>query len=147
MCGVCVCVSSAWGGWGERERKNVCTQERERACGGGERERERVYAHRRERKRGRESICTGWGADGERKSKSTRMRGRERARECLAPPFICFLPPALPYANWAQPGVLFYLKSSLRSSDFSLTFLCSIFTGFSLSCLLATSILDSFSLF
>ena len=42
---------------------------------------------------------------------------------------------------------LFYLKSWLRSSDLPLTFLCSIFAGFSLPCLLATTILDSFSLF
>ena len=58
-----------------------------------------------------------------------------------------FFPLGLPYANWAQPGVLFYLKSSLWSSDLSLTFLYSIFVGFSLPCLLATAILDSFSLF
>ena len=43
-------------------------------------------------------------------------------------------------------GVLFYLKSSLWSSDLSLTFLCSILLGFSLPCLLATAILDSFPL-
>ena len=42
---------------------------------------------------------------------------------------------------------LFYLKSSLRSSDLPLTFLCSIVMDFSLPCLLATAILDSFSLF
>ena len=33
---------------------------------------------------------------------------------------------------------LFYLRSSLWSSDLPLTFLCSIFAGFSLPCLLAT---------
>ena len=37
----------------------------------------------------------------------------------------------------------FYLRSSLRSSDLPLTFLCSICVGFSLPCLLATAILDS----
>ena len=51
-----------------------------------------------------------------------------------------FFPLGLPYANWAQLGVLFYLKSSLRSSDLSLTFLCSIFVGFSRPCLLATTL-------
>ena len=56
-----------------------------------------------------------------------------------------FFPVGLPYANWAQPGVLFYLKSSLQSSDISLTFLCSIFMNFSLPCLLGTAVLDSFS--
>ena len=47
----------------------------------------------------------------------------------------------------SQECCLFYLKSSLWSSDLPLTFLCSIFAGFSLPCLLATAILDSFSLF
>ena len=61
--------------------------------------------------------------------------------------YIFFFPLGLPYANWAQSGVLFYLKFSLRSLDLPLTFLCSIFAGFSLPCLLATAILDSFSLF
>ena len=77
---------------------------------------------------------------------------RERDRErvwALWPLFwYVFPPPLVPsYANWAQPGALFYLKSSLRSSDLPLTFLCSIFMGFSLPRLLATAILDSFSLF
>ena len=87
---------------------------------------------------------------------STRQRGkdgdRERGRQGespLAPLFICFsLPLCLPHANWAsQECCLFYLKSSLRSSDLPLTFLCSIFEGFSLPCLLATAILDSCFLF
>ena len=43
----------------------------------------------------------------------------------------------------SQECCFFYLKSSLWSSDL----LCPIFTGFSLPCLLATAILDSFSLF
>ena len=78
------------------------------------------------------------------------LGGVERERE--SEPFdssfyVFFFPLGLPYANWAQPGVLFYLKSSLWSSDLSLTFLCSILAGFSLPCLLATTILDSFSLF
>ena len=47
----------------------------------------------------------------------------------------------------SQECCLFYLKSSLWSSDLPLTFLCSLFVGFSLPCLLATAILDSFSLF
>ena len=63
----------------------------------------------------------------------------------LAPLFICiFLPLGLPYVNWAsQECCLFYLRSSLRSSwD-----LCSVFSGFSLPCLLAMAILDSLFLF
>ena len=67
----------------------------------------------------------------------------------LAPLFICFsLPLGLPHVNWAsQECSLFYLKSSLQSSDLPLTFFCSVFTGFSLPCLLATAILDSCFLF
>ena len=41
-----------------------------------------------------------------------------------------FFPLGLPYANWAQPGVLFYLNSSLWSLGLSLTFLCSILGAF-----------------
>jgi len=90
------------------------------------------------------------GGGGERERKSVCMRERESER-ALCSSFYVFFPLGLPYANWAHPGVLFYLKSSLRSSlwslDLYLTFLCSIFVGFSLPCLLATTILDSFSLF
>ena len=50
----------------------------------------------------------------------------------------------LSYVNWAsQECCLFYLRSSLQSSDLLLFY----FWGFSLLCLLATAILDSFSLF
>ena len=82
----------------------------------------------------------------ERKSAHTQEREREST---LAPPFICFF---LPWACPMQIGLnqeccLFYLKFSLWSSDLPLTFLCSIFAGFSLPCLLATAILDSFPLF
>ena len=62
--------------------------------------------------------------------------------------YMFFLPMGLPYVNWAsQECCLFYLRSSLRSSDLPLTFLYSIFVNFSLPCLLATAILDSFFLF
>ena len=97
----------------------------------------------------KEKSAPSHGRERERKSKraSTRTRGRQRDSPS-APLFICFfLPPGLPCANWAQSGVLFYLKSSLRSSDLPLTFLCSLFMGFSLAGLLSTAILDSFSLF
>ena len=84
-------------------------------CGEGERERERerVHAH---------------------------ARGRESPREsALAPPFICFFfHLGLPYANWAQPGVLFVLPE---------VFTLVLEPSFDLPCLLATIILDSFSLF
>ena len=84
-----------------------------------------------------------------------RERGRERARSgtqerkqrkrfgssfymFFPSPWVCPLQIRL-----SQECCLFNLKSSL----WSLTFLCSIFAGFSLPCLLATTILDSFSLF
>ena len=57
--------------------------------------------------------------ESEREREKERERERERAHACgrespresaLAPPFICFfLHLGLPYANWAQPGVLFAL--------------------------------------
>ena len=59
---------------------------------------------------------------------------RERPPSPLAPVFICFLPLGLPYVNWSnQECCLFYLRSSLRSSDLLLFYFC----------LLATAILDS----
>ena len=72
-------------------------------------------------------------------------RGRERERErerALAPPFICFSSTwACPMKIWlSQECCLFYLKSSLWSWDLFLVL-------FSRACLLATAILDSFSLF
>ena len=87
--------------------------------------------------------------------KDTKRRERVRARVWdetpgpLAPLGICFLLPlGLHYVSWAsQECCLFYLRSLLWSSDLPLTLLCSIFAGFSLPCLLATAILDSFFLF
>ena len=75
-----------------------------------------------------------------------RLTEKRSPRSSLAPLFTCFflLPLGLPCVNWAsQEGCLFYLRSSLKSW----TFLCSIFGGFSLVCLSATAILDSFFLF
>ena len=96
----------------------------------------------------RGAVEWGWGQreranthEGERESE------RESERALSSSFYIFFPPPGLPYANWAQSGVPFYLQSSLQSSDLPLTFFCSIFAGFSLLCLLATAILDSFSLF
>ena len=42
---------------------------------------------------------------GDREKERSHAGEREWAR--LPPPFVCFLPLGLPYANWAQPGVLF----------------------------------------
>ena len=79
----------------------------------------------RERKRDRESVCT--------------CAHSERPRALwLLFLYVFFLPLGLPYVNWAsQESCLFYLRSysGLR------TFLCSIFSVFSLPCLLATAIL------
>ena len=78
----------------------------------------------------------------ERERERAHARRRESPREsALAPPFMFFS------STWACPmqiGLsqecclfrLFCLKSSLWSSDLPLTFLCSIFAGFSLPCLL-----------
>ena len=94
----------------------------------------RIHPQRIEESGG--TLGEGRGGSGERESKSAWLLL-----------LYVFFPLGLPYANWAQPEVLFYLKSSLWSSDLSLTFLYSIFMGFSLPCLLAITILDSFSLF
>ena len=80
-----------------------------------------------------------------------RIWRKERARERespspLAPVFICFflLPLDLPYVNWASQECFCSTWGPHSSPQ---TFLCSIFQGFSLPCLLATAILDSFFLF
>ena len=66
-----------------------------------------------------------------------RQRGRE-APGLLAPLFIClffFFPPlGLPYVNWAsQEYCLFYLRSSLLSSDLSLFYFFRLFPSLSFS--------------
>ena len=71
-------------------------------------------------------------------------KGRERDPRPFGSCFCMFfpLPLGLPYVNWAsQECCLFYLRSSLRSSDLLLFY----FQGLSLSYLFATAILDSFS--
>ena len=75
-----------------------------------------------------------------RPKRSAEWRG-EALGSILAPLFMFFLLPlSLPYVKWArQEGCLFYLRF------YTQTFLCSIFMGFSLLCLLA--ILYSFFLF
>ena len=66
-------------------------------------------------------------------------RGSERETESAWLLLLyVFFPLGLPYANWAQPGVLIYLKSSFWFLDPSLTFLCSIFAGFPLLCLFSS---------
>ena len=65
--------------------------------------------------------------------------GESLWESALAPPFICFFfYLGLPYANRAYPGVLFVLPE---------VFTLVLGPSFDLPCLLATAILDSFSLF
>ena len=73
------------------------------------------------------------GGRGERERKSTHTQEREREKALWL--LLLYVFPS----TWACPmqiGLsreccLFYLKSSLWSSDLPLTFLCSIFAGFS----------------
>ena len=65
--------------------------------------------------------------------KSAPARGREREL-ALAPLFIWFLPLGLSYVNWASPECcLFYLRSSLRSSDLPLLYFRRLFPALSFS--------------
>ena len=71
-----------------------------------------------------------------REGRSAPARGGETERESpLAPLFICFfLPPGLPYANWAsQECCLFYLRSSPRSLDLPLFYFPGLFPSLSFS--------------
>ena len=85
----------------------------------------------------------------ERERMSAPAHGRERDPRKFGSSFYIFSSTLdLPYVNWgSQECCLFYQMSSLWSSDLPLTFLCSIFKGFSRPCLLATAILDSCFLF
>ena len=69
----------------------------------------------------------------------TRGRERERERKRFGSSFyMSSLHLGLPCANWAQPGVLFVLPE---------VFPLVLGPSFDLPCFLATTILDSFSLF
>ena len=88
-----------------------------------------------------------WTEEREQERLCPRERER-RPRPSGSSFYIFFLPLGLPYAAWpSRVHCLLYLRSSLWSSDCPLTCLCSIFTGFSLPCLLATTTLDSCFLF
>ena len=99
----------------------------------------------------RKYILEAWGHADSEDAKRREEKGREHTRwgeretpGPLAPLFICFfLPLGLPYVNWAsQECYLFYLRSSLQSSDLPLFYFRRLFP-----CLLATVILDFFFLF
>ena len=81
-----------------------------------------------------------------RKETRARRAGGERERVLvLWPPLFMFFPPPGPALyKLRQTGVLFFLPEVLTRPW---TFLCSNSMGFSLPCLLATTILDSFFLF
>ena len=82
----------------------------------------------------------------ERERKSARKRERKRGRKHFGSSFFMFFPPlgpALCKLGLARSAVCSIWN--LHSGPW--TFFCSIFAGFSLPCLLATTILDSFSLF
>ena len=86
------------------------------------------------------------GRGGERERETVHARGRVREREsALAPPFICFLPPGPAVCKLGLARSAVCSTWGLHSGP--QTLFCSIFMGFSLPCLLATAILDSFSLF
>ena len=68
----------------------------------------------------------------------------EREREPFGSSVYMFSPPPGPaLCKLGQPGV--FVRPEVLTPVFGLrTFLCSVFAGFSLPCLLATAILDSF---
>ena len=81
--------------------------------------------------------------------KDAKRREREHAWERDPHPFgsscyMLFPPLGLPCVNWASQSAV---CSTWGPHSGPQTFLCSLFVGFSLSCLLATAILDSFFLF
>ena len=126
--------------WGVRARGSKDAKRRvphgagDGGGGGREREREKACTHAWERERESERVHALMG---------------ERERKAFGSSFYMFFssPWACPMQTGLSQECCPTRKSSLRSSDLPLTFLCSIFPGFSLSCLLATAILDSFSLF
>ena len=75
----------------------------------------------------------------ERERERAHARGRQSVRKRFGSSFyrLFFLHLGLPYANWAYPGVLFVLPE---------VFTLVLGPSSDLPCLLATAILDSFSL-
>ena len=75
--------------------------------------------------------CEGMPTQKTRRGERECMRMRESETPGpLAPLFICFFfPLGLPFGNWAsQECSLFYLRSSLRSSDLPLFYFCRLFS-------------------
>ena len=70
-----------------------------------------------------------------RKWGSVRAQGEREKPGPLAPLFICFfLPPGQPYVNWtSQECCLYYLRSSLLSSDLPLFYFHGLFPSLSFS--------------
>ena len=85
-----------------------------------------------------------WGWGDPRDAKRSKEKPSPSVQFWLLLLYVFSSPPDLHYVYWAsQKGCLFYLRSSLWSSDLPLFY----FQSFSFLCLLATSILDSFFLF
>ena len=90
-------------------------------------------------------ILEAWGRDDpkdmkrrERDRERERDRASERERETLVLwllfLYVFLLPLGLPYVNWAsQECCLFYLRSSLWSSDLPLFYFCGFFSSLSFS--------------
>ena len=92
-----------------------------------------------------QGVRTRQSKDTRRRAPSTRVRERELA---WAPLFICLSLPGPVLCKLGQPGVLFVspeVLTQLLGPPF-VSFSCFIFTGFSLPCLVATAVLDSFPL-
>ena len=85
-----------------------------------------------------------WGIWGWADPKDTKRR--KAPSSILVPLFVCFflLPLSLPCVNWASQKAVSFTWGPYSGPW---TFLCSVFVGFSLLCLLATTLLDSFFLF
>ena len=83
-----------------------------------------------------------------RQSKDTRRRAPQRSGERESWLWLLYLYVSLSLGlscvNWASQECCFFTWGPHSSPQ---TFFCSIFAGFSLPCLVATTILDSFSLF
>ena len=95
--------------------------------------RQSMSTQRQEKKR-MEECASARERERENEKERTHTGGRERERKHFGSSFYMFF--SSPWAcriqiGFSQECCLFYLRASLWSSDLPLTFLCSIFTGFS----------------
>ena len=133
----------------KREWERVTQRESVRERRGGERELHRDSKRESETERGRERQKE------EREREGGRERGWEEegeyARICVRKPWTSGSSFYVFSSPWASPLWRGLARAAVCSTwgphSSSWTFLCSIFVGCSLLCLLATTILDSFFLF